>query len=247
MKRITVPELKYIVDELSLLKDKRIENIYQSGDELRMIIEDKELLFSPSSLHLTKISGKREISQFALILRKYLRNKFIGNISCRNLTVELAINSNILILELFPRFNCILCDNSYKIIMPMKFYKDIKPKETYVFSDGPDFKDRERFKKFLLRKYPVSLLIKDYFGRYVKISKEIGEKPGDQLKDSEIKRILEDIRSLISKEKNPQVVYRGRNIIDALPFDVSACKNLRKKYFDTFNETLDFFFTRMKK
>ena len=247
MKRITVPELRHIVEELRLLKNKRLENTYQYDNEIRMVISDRELLFSPSSLHLTKVSGKREISSFAMILRKYLRNKLIKNISCENLTVELVINSNIFILEIFPKFNCVLCDNSYKIIMPMKFYKETRPREIYKFPDGPDFKNKERFRKFLSRKYPTAILIKDYFGKYVKISKEIGEKPGKNLKENERKKILENIRSLISKEKNPQVVYRGRKIIDALPFDITAYKNLRKRHFDTFNEALDFFFAKMKK
>ena len=246
MKRITVPELRYIVNELGFLKTKRIENIYQYGSEIRIIVDKKELFFSPSSFHLTEKPGKRDISSFAMILRKYLRGKSIKNITSKNLVVELVIDSYILVFEIFPRFNCILCDNSYKIIMPMKFYKGIKPEEPYIFPDGPDFKNKERFRKFLSRKYPVSLLIRDYFGRYVRIPREIGEKPGNGLKESERKKILEDIRSLISKGKNPQVVYKNRKIVDALPFDVSSHKNLRKKYFDTFNQALDFFFTKAK-
>jgi predicted ribosome quality control (RQC) complex YloA/Tae2 family protein len=244
MKRITLPEFRIIINELSLLKDNRLENIYQCDDEFTMIIEDKELAFSPSSLHLTKIPGKREISQFALILRKYLRGRQIEDIDCRNMTAELAITPYILILEIFPKFNCILCDNSYKIIMPMKFYKEIRTGDNYVFPDGPDFQDKEKFRQFLSRKYPVSLMIRDYFGKYVKIPKEVAEKPSDELKEKERKKILSDIRALFLKKKNPQVVYEGRKVIDAVPFDISTYKNLQKKYFETFNEALDFFFSK---
>ena len=247
MERITVPELRHIVEELKSIKDRKIENIYQTDDEIRFIIDGKELLFFPSSFHLTKPSKKRDITSFALILRKYIRNKLISDTNSKNLAVELVINSNKLILEIFPKFNCILCDNSYKIIMPMKFYKETRPGEIYMPPDGPDFKNKERFRKFLSKKYPVSLLLKDYFGKYVNIPKEIAEKSGKQLKENEREKILQDIRSLISREKNPQVIYRGRKPIDALPFDVGAYKNLRKKYFDTFNEALDFFFGKIRK
>jgi len=246
MKRITVPELRHIADELRSIKDRKIENIYQTDDEIRFVIDGKELLFFPSSLHLTKPPKKRDITSFALILRKYIRNKLIGDISSKNLSVELVINSNKIILELFPKFNCILCDNSYKIIMPMKFYKETRPGEKYEFPDGPDFRNKERFRKFLSKKYPTALLLRDYFGKYVKVTKEIGERLGKQLKENERKKILEGVRSLISEEKNPQVVYRGRKIIDAVPFDITAYKNLKKKYFETFNEALDFFFAKTK-
>ena len=67
MKRITVPELRHIVDELKSIKDKRIENIYQTDDEIRFVIDGKELLFFPSSLHLTKPSNKKDITSFAMI------------------------------------------------------------------------------------------------------------------------------------------------------------------------------------
>ena len=129
----------------------------------------------------------------------------------------------------------------------MKFYKEIRPDEIYEFPDGPDFKNKERFRRFLSRKYPTAILIKNYFGKYLRIPRETGEKPGNQLKENERKKILEDIRLLVSRGKNPQVVYKNKKIIDAVPFDLTLYKNLKKRYFDTFSEALDFFFSRVKK
>jgi predicted ribosome quality control (RQC) complex YloA/Tae2 family protein len=245
MKRITVPELKYVVDELKSIRGRKIENIYQNDDEMRFVIGNKELLLTEFSIHLAKPSKKRNITSFALILRKYLRNKVVNGISSKYLSVELLINSNKLILEIFPRFNCILCNTSNEIIMPMKFYTGVRPGETYV-EEGLDYRSKERFRKFLSKKLPAAVIVRDYFGKYVKIPKYMGEKTGRELKEAGRTVLLKEIRILMKKEKHPQVIYKGRKLIDAVPFDLDIYKRYKKKYFDTFNEALAFFFSRVK-
>ena len=183
MKRITVPELRCVVAELKSIRGRKIENIYHNDDEMRFVIGSKELLLSKFSIHLAKPSKKRNISSFALTLRKYLRNKAVSSISSKHLSVELVIDANKLILEIFPRFNCILCNASNEIIMPMKFYNGVRPGEAYV-AEGLDFKSKERFRKFLSKKLPAAVLVRDYFGKYVKVPKEVGEKTGRELKES---------------------------------------------------------------
>ncbi len=245
MKRITVPELKYVVDELKSIRGKKIENIYHNDDEMRFVIGSMELLFSQFSIHLAKASKKRNITSFALILRKYLRNKVVSEVNSKHLSVELVANSNKLILEIFPRFNCILCNSSNEIIMPMKFYSGIRPGEAYV-AEGLDFRSKERFRKFLSKKLSAALLVRDYFGKYVKIPKEISEKTGRELGESRRNVLLKEIRALMKKEKHPQVIYKGRKLIDAVPFDLDIYRRYKKRYFDTFNEALAFFFSRVK-
>lgn len=191
MKRITALELRYIVDELEALRGLRIGNIYHSDDEIRIFVDDNILLISPYKFYLTKKVGKKELSDFVLFLRRYLKNKSIERIDYHGLSVEMITNENILIIEFAPSFNCILCDRSYNIIMPLNADKrnNIMPKMKYII-------------------------------------------PQDE--------------ALEIREKRPQVVYKNKRVFDAVPFDMDIYKKMDKKYFDSFNEALDYFFSKFR-
>ena len=191
MKQITSLELRYIVEEVQFLKGLRIENIYHSNDEIRIVAEGNILTSSLSKFYLKKKLDDEKVSDFALLLRRYLKNKVINNIEQHGLSIEIATDDNILIMEISPGFNCILCDSSYNIIMPLNIDKtrDIMPKMKYLVADNEDLQ-------------------------------------------------------LI--EKNPQVVYKNKNVFDAVPFNRDEYKSLDKKYFPSFNEALDYFFSKIK-
>lgn len=191
MKKITSLELRYILDELKSLIGLRIGNIYDSGDELRINVDDNIILVSSSRIHLTKKPGKKDLSNFSLFLRRYLKDKIIARVEQHGMTVEIATQGHVLIIELYPKFNCILCDGWYNIIMPL----------------NPDKKNKIMPK---------------------------------------MKYIIPQDEELETKEKKPQVVYKNKSVFDAVPFDVDAYKNLDKKYFDSFSEALDYFFSKIK-
>jgi predicted ribosome quality control (RQC) complex YloA/Tae2 family protein len=69
------------------------------------------------------------------------------------------------------------------------------------------------------------------------------EKPG-KLKEKEINKILSIIKKIISKKINAVIVYKDKEAVDVLPFPLGFYKNFEIKKFKSFNEALDYYFTK---
>jgi len=86
-----------------------------------------------------KEPAPQEPSSFCMFLRKHLMGRRVMDIRQHGFdrVVEFRTDGGILIFELFSKGNVILCDSSYKIIMPMEIqrwrHRVVIPKETYRF------------------------------------------------------------------------------------------------------------------
>jgi len=171
-KEISSLDLRFLVKELrAVLIDGMFRKIYQYGraGTKQLFFE----IFTPgkgafwlyvdnSKLFLTK--RKKAVPQeppsFCMFLRKHLMGKKIIGLQQYGFDriVELTTKDNIMIFELFPPGNVILCDRSHNIIMPLEIQRwksrIIRAKEPYKYPPyvvNPFKLDFDEFRKSLMK------------------------------------------------------------------------------------------------
>ena len=104
-------DLGYAVDELKCLEGSKIDTIFHSDRKISIRTDNHDLIILPEILYLTKKGRIKDITEFAMLLRKYLKNRVIESIEQYKLGMiaEIAAGDNILILEFFDGGNCIPC------------------------------------------------------------------------------------------------------------------------------------------
>jgi predicted ribosome quality control (RQC) complex YloA/Tae2 family protein len=268
-KEITSLDLRFLIPELkAALIDARFRKIYQYGRA-----GTKQLLFevykpgvgenwvyvNSSKIFLTKYKKAvpQEPPNFCMFLRKHLMGKRIINIKQYEFDriVELITNDNVLIFELIHPGNVILCDSSYKIIMPLEIQhwkdRDIKPKIPYRYPPhriNPFELDFDGFRKLLSesdKKIIVLLAVNLGFGSVyaseICLRANINEnRIASDIRLEEMLRLHKTIESLDKIKMNP-CIY---NEI-ASPFPLNGLKS-EPKQVQTFSEALDEFFSEQK-
>lgn len=144
MQDITNIDIHFIVNELSSLENKRLDNVYNLNYAFRFRIEKSDIVVSlkPKAIYLSKysIDSPPSPTQFATILRKYLKGKHVRKIYQKSLDriVIFDFDDFQLIFELFSKGNIILVEKeTQKIIISFRReeWKDRKlmPGQNYVF------------------------------------------------------------------------------------------------------------------
>ncbi|MDI6730894.1 MAG: NFACT family protein [Candidatus Altarchaeum sp.] len=151
-----------------ILKDEisngRIEKIYyvkrEGGYVIKFVVhkqEKKILLITNNSAFVYVndiIENPRMPSTYTMVLRKYLENKFISEISQCNNDKILSVKTlnHIIYLEFFGSGNVILCDNENKIIdaLVKREWKGraIKPGEIYKFPENMSDEENKKLRIF---------------------------------------------------------------------------------------------------
>ena len=251
---ITPVDIKYVLDELNILEGSTIETIFRKGRKILIKTKDNDVLISPDTLYLTTTSKIREIDEFAITLRKFLKNKTIESIEQYGFDklVIMSFEDKVLILEFFDGGNCVLCDKSYKIIMPLEFKRingrNVIAKEDYPFPGIVDLRYITGLKRILSKGDKLEEALDVILGKY---SKEVISLSGlnedvivGSLSNGDLERLHSQVLNIFSRKKNPQVVFKNKNIVDVLPFDIEPYKDYKKKPFTSFNEALDYFFSK---
>ncbi|RLJ09738.1 MAG: hypothetical protein DRP15_02635, partial [Candidatus Aenigmatarchaeota archaeon] len=145
---MTSLDIRFLVKELrEKLIGGYIRKIYQYANKQKQFLFE---IFTPGKgefwLYVDKdkmfITRRKkpvplEPPSFCMFLRKYLLGKRIRNIRQYEFdrVVEIETDENILVFELVPPGNIILCDSSYNIIMPLEIQRwktrEVKPKVPY--------------------------------------------------------------------------------------------------------------------
>ncbi len=144
--RLVLPELK------EALEGGIIKKIYQYGSGSKQFLIE---VFKPATASMlyvdstkafltgTKRTGPKEPPSFCMFLRKYLMGKRIKSVRQYNFDriLEISTEDNVLIFELMPPGNVILCDNEGRIIMPLEIQKwrdrEVVPKVPYTYPPAP--------------------------------------------------------------------------------------------------------------
>ena len=210
-------------------------------------------------------------SQYIMSVRKMLKNRRIISVSQHNLDRIIIIeldNSNgapwKFIIELFNKGNFILIDDQ-KLVKVAKKYKkfkdrDILPGKEYQFPQtrGENFLkiNQEEFTKLIKNSDSeiVRILVRNIniSGLY---SEEICFKAGIEkdsigkiLNDAEIENLFKSFKSvrnqLLFGEINAHIVMDDKERIAVLPFELQTFQEFQKRYYNSFNEAVDEYFSR---
>lgn len=276
MKQISSLELSYLIKELNLLINGRVDKIYQLKKEELLIQfyvtgKGKKLLkiIVGKSLFLTDTKGEYdEPSSFCMFLRKHLSNSRLKEINQKESEriIELVFEkeeTKKLIIEIFGGGNVILCDDNGIILSALSYHKfkqrSILSKLEYVYPKSliniyklkinelkKLFKESDR--ENIVKCLAVEVGLGGVYSEEVCLLSKIDKlKKPNVLDEKEIKDIFKAINSLNTKKLDPAVIYDGEKIIDILPFDLEFYKNHTKKEFDSFSNALEFYFSKFVK
>lgn len=244
MKQMSSFDLKACVQELQKLVGGKVEKVYHyPPDEIRIRIyagEKYDLVIEAGRrIHLTKFpkESPKFPTPFAMLLRKHLegaRIKAIEQIDFDRI-VEIHFErekSRKLVAELFSKGNIILMEEG-KIVMPLKEVR------------GQSSERRADESKELVRYLATS----GFGGLYaeelcLRTGLEKGKK-FSELSEEEKRRLLEEIEKLKNFEPKPQIVLKNGKYLDVVPMDLLYYKEFEKKFFNSFNEALDDFYSRI--
>ncbi len=269
MKQISAVDIRAVVEELQNLVGARIDKIYHNPpDEIRIRLrkpgEKFDLILEAGKrIHLTKFpkEAPRFPSSFVMLLRKHLEGGRIKAIKQHDFDRIVFIHvereeEKILVGEFFKKGNVILCNSDFRIIMPLKpFFKvgevyklpkpQLSPFDVKVEDFGDDSIEIVRFLATRLSiggQYAEEICFRAGIEKKKKVS-ELGE--------DEIKALMEAIGSIFRPvergEFKPHILLREGDYIeyvDVLPIELKIYENFDRKYFDSFNEALDDFYSK---
>jgi predicted ribosome quality control (RQC) complex YloA/Tae2 family protein len=219
-------------------------------------------------LHLTKYpeTAPKLPQSFPMLLRKYLSGGRIIEISQYDFDriIEIHIQRGkdkpILLIELFSRGNIILLDEGKRIILPLKSIsfreRRVVRGEIYELPAAqisPVTATLDELKEMFLNSdtdiVRTIAACMNLGGRYAEelcfhagIEKHM---PAKQLSNvTQVQNALQEVFKPLSTGLKPHIVLKDGKAIDILPFELLQYKKNEKKYFNTFNEALDEYFSR---
>lgn len=244
MKQMSSFDLKACVQELQKLIGGKVEKIYHyPPDEIRIKIYAKEkydlVIEAGRRMHLTKFpkESPKFPTPFAMLLRKHLegaRIKAIEQVDFDRI-VEIRFErekEKKLVVELFSKGNIILMEDD-RVIMPLKEIR----KQVSVKKTGEE--------KELVRYLATSGLGGLYAEELCLRTGLDRKKKYLELSEEEKKIIAEEIEKLKNFELRAQIVLKDGKYFDVVPMDLLYYRNYEKKYFESFNDALDDFYSRI--
>jgi len=272
-KQLSSIDMYLLLKELKSLEKSRVDKIYNfgkgeiyinfyksgEGKKILKIISGKAIFLAE-----TKDSDEKP-SHFCTMLRKHLKNKTL--ISIEQLEPERILKfvfeskeeTRILYLEIFGKGNLILCKEEYIIesLIKHKFRdRTILPKEKYkhpemrynIFDlNKNDLKEffKSSNKDKIVTAFAIELGLGGTLSEEVCLLSKLDKNklPGN-IDDKAITIILRSIKSIINKKTSPQIVYKNKEAVDVIPFDMEVYEEHDKTKFSSFSESLDYYFTK---
>lgn len=208
---------------------------------------------------------------FPMLLRKRIKGANVISITQHNFdrVVEIKVKKDkiyTIIVELFDKGNIILLDEENNIILPLKRKKlssrDISSKREYVFPEergiNPINITEREFKELfndnesdvvrtLARNGLGSLYAEEIIKRANKIEEIDKNTPNPQLTDSQKTNIYKEFKILFDNLKNESVkaqIVKKDEKEDVIALDLLKYDNFEKKYYNSFNEACDEFYSK---
>jgi predicted ribosome quality control (RQC) complex YloA/Tae2 family protein len=272
-KNLASVELSYILKELDELIDSKLDKIYHIGKNVFLFQfyitgkGKKNLRISvPDYLCITGYKGEapETPSQLCMLLRKNIEQARLRKI--RQLYSERIIEllfekqeKKKVFIELFDQGNLIICDENDTIISALlkKKWKDrtirggIKyefPKRETNFFDL-DEKELENLfentqKDSIVTCLAIELGLGGVYAEEVCLLAGIEKKakPKDTIKKTG--EILKAINNSLNKKTKANYVMDKNGIIDIVPFELEHYKSFDKKYFKSYNQAVDSYFSK---
>ncbi|MFW9820984.1 MAG: NFACT family protein [Candidatus Thorarchaeota archaeon] len=212
-------------------------------------------------------------SQYITSLRKLLKNRKILKINQHNfdriVVIELSDISDQpwkFVIELFNKGNFLLLDEKNIIKVAKKYRKfrdrEILPNKKYIFprSLGSDFLtlNKDQFRKYFInsdveivrdlsRNIHISGLYSEEICHRANIEKtSIGKNITDDQYNNLYFSFKKLRNQLLFGETDAIIVFdKDQNQISVLPFELDILKQYSKKHYDTFNEAVDKYYSKL--
>uniref|UniRef100_A0A7C3RMS0 Fibronectin-binding domain-containing protein n=1 Tax=Archaeoglobus fulgidus TaxID=2234 RepID=A0A7C3RMS0_ARCFL len=252
MKQLSSFDIKACVKELKELEGGKVEKVYHHPpDEIRIRIyagKKVDLVIEAGRrIHLTRFpkQAPRIPSAFAMLLRKHLEGARVKKIEQhdfdRVVVIEFERSGEIkkLVAELFSKGNILLLNNENRVVMPLKH--TVKVGEVYSFPERKEKKDDGREVVRVLAMSGLGGLYAEEVCLRAGIDKK---KKYPELNEEERKKIDEEIVRLMNFSPRPQIIIENGDYIDVVPMDLLYYSKYEKKYFESFNEALDDYFSK---
>ncbi|MBU4283530.1 MAG: NFACT family protein [Nanoarchaeota archaeon] len=272
-KNITALELSYVLKELKVLLDSKLDKIYHPDKKTLLLqfhitSKGKKILRInlPDYIYLTDYKEKspEKPSGLCMVLRKNLEQSRLRSIKQlgSERIVELLFEKkekHKLFIELFSPGNIILCKEDGTIISALetKKWKErtirggieyVFPKHEVNFFDLKKAELKELLKSTekdsLVTCLAIDLGLGGVYAEESCLLAEIDKKINPKkLNEDNLNSLLKAIKSLCNKKINPCSVYDEKNLIDITPFSLELYKDFKKQDFKRYNEALDNYFT----
>ena len=275
-KQLSSLDLHFLLKELEILKDSRIDKIYQpetsllvfslykanTGKKLLRIETGKVLLIAEEKEQYEEILG------FGQLLRKHLDGYFLTGIGqlkperIIKITFKTKEETKHIYFEFFGKGNAILCDEHDVIINALEHHefreRAVKPKLKYVYPVMSynmfeiDKKQLEELfknskKDTIVICLAVELGLGGVYAEEICLLSDIDKNQNPKnIPEKQMQSILNSIKKIISKKIEPQVVLENNNVVDVVPFDLELYEKHSKQNFSTFSEALSFFYSQFK-
>ena len=267
---LTSLELHYLVEELQFLVDSKIDKIYHPKKE-ELILQfhvpgaGKQILriLSGKFLYLASVKESvEEPSGFCMFLRKYLDNSRLRKI--RQLDSERIVEfvfekgeKRRMVVEFFGGGNIILCNDNNAILSALVLHKwkdrEIKAKMAYSYPKKEytlfNLKLNELKDIFMKSDQNLVKCLATKIGLGGSYSEEVcllsnidkNFKPSE-LDEKEIKGIFDSINKLIKNKVKPSIIYKEKEVLDIVPFDLKIYGGFEKKELSKYNGAFDYYF-----
>jgi len=269
-------DIRYLLKELEVLKDSRVDKIYQpeknllvfsfyksnTGKKILNINIGQSLFISDKKDEFGKTLG------FGMLLRKHLDNCFLYSIEqiqperILKLCFKSKDNKKNLYLEMFGKGNAILCSEEDIIINPLEHHdfreRTIKPKIKYEhpimkynlfklnMKDLSELLENSR-KDTLVTCLAIELGLGGLYSEEICLLSSIDkDKNPKSLEKKETEVISTSIKKLLNKKVEPILVYKDKKIIDFAPFKLKFFENYEIKPMKSFSETISLFYSQFK-
>jgi len=273
-KQLSSLELHFLLNEINILKNSRIDKIYQP-EKYTFIFKFYKASLGKivlrvdigQSLFITKQKeGCDETLGFGMFLRKHIGNFFLNNIEQikpeRILKLEFMAKDEIKImyLEFFGKGNLILCREDDIIIDSLEHHKfrdrDICPnvKYTHPVMRWNIFEINKPCLIELLKNSSKSALVTClavdlglggvYSEEVCALSKIDKNKNPKSVGEEEYKLITDSIKYIISAKHAPCVIYKNDIVVDCAPFELEVYKEYRKDKPHSISESLEIFYSK---
>lgn len=199
---------------------------------------------------------------FPMLLRKRIKGANVVSVKQYEFdrVVEIKVKKDkyyTLIVELFDKGNIILLDENNNIILPLKRKqwsdRDISSKKEYKFPEKRGINPLDvAFEEFedlmnnsdrdVVRTLAGNGLGSLYAEEIIFRTSIDKNTPAQELNEEKIKELYDSLKSIFDETIKPQIVEGKKE--DVVPYDLVQYENYEKKYYDTFNEACDEFYSK---
>ena len=264
-------ELHYIAEELQVLVDQKIDQIYQpSPQELLLQFHissvGKQILKIIVGKYLFLTAEKEPAASplgFCMFLRKYLDNAKLrtlhqlGSERILELVFEKKEGKKIVILEFFGQGNIILTDENYFILSALTTHKwkdrEIKQGLQYKHPTKPanffDIKQKEleqlikqSDKESIVKSLAIELGLGGTFSEEICMLAEIDKNTKPtSISVPEAKKVIDILFQILHKKIKPSIVFEKEQPVDVIPFDLQIYAQNKKTEHESYNQALELY------